>query len=187
MAGGADPNVAYHEAVRRFGPLEESKSRLLAAARHREQHMQRNEFFSNLRTDIAFALRTMARQKAWTTVTLITFALGIGATTAVFSIVSTLLIHPLPYPNANRIVYVGQQPSGGNNTGIKVSITPAAQVVRAWMQHSRSFETLEGTQLGPRAMKTASGEPSSVWVESIFPTFASFAGRRPILGRMFTQ
>jgi len=187
MAGGADPNAAYHEAVRRFGPLKESKSRLLAAARHREQRMQRNEWLGNLRTDVAFAMRTMGRQKAWTAVTLITLALGIGATTAVFSIVSTLLIHPLPYPNANRIVYVGQQPSGGNNTGIKVSITPAAQVVRAWMQHARSFETFEGRQLGPRSMKTKSGEPSTVSVESIFPTFASFVDMRPILGRMFTQ
>jgi predicted permease len=149
--------------------------------------MQRTELLGNLRTDIAFAIRTMARQKAWTAVTLITLALGIGATTAVFSIVSTLLIHPLPYPNANRIVYVAQQPSGGNNTGIKVSITPAAQVVRAWMQNSRSFETFEGRQLGPREMKTTSGEPSTVSVESIFPTFASFADQRPILGRMFTQ
>src|SRR5262245_25478895 len=187
MAEGADASAAYQEAVRRFGPLKESRSRLLEAARHREQRMQRTELLSNLRADVGFALRTMARQKAWTAVTLITFALGIGATTAVFSIVSTLLIHPLPYPNANRIVYVGQQPSGGNNTGIKVSITPAAQVVRAWMQHSHSFEALEGTQLGPRAMKTTSGEPSTVSVESIFPTFASFVGQRPILGRMFTQ
>src|SRR6185369_263029 len=102
-------------------------------------------------------------------------------------IVSTLLIHPLPYPNANRIVYVYQEPSGGNNTGIKVSITPAASVVRAWMQNSRSFESLQGNQSGPRAMKTANGEPSTVSVESIFPTLASFVGQRPILGRMFTQ
>src|SRR5262245_25493996 len=187
MAEGADASAAYQEALRRFGPLKESRSRLLTAARHREQRMQRTELLSNLRADVGFALRTMARQKAWTAVTLITFALGIGATTAVFSIVSTLLIHPLPYPNANRIVYVGQQPSGGNNTGIKVSITPAAEVVRAWMQHSRSFETFEGSQLGPRAMKTKSGEPSIVSVESIFPTLASFVDQRPILGRMFTQ
>jgi predicted permease len=187
MANGAPPNEAFEEAVRRFGPLSESRARLIDAARHREQRMQRTELLGNLRMDVAFALRTMAREKAWTAVTLITLALGIGATTAVFSIVSTLLIHPLPYPNANRIVYVGQQPSGGNNTGIKVSITPAAQVVRAWMQHSRSFEALEGTQLGPRPMKTTSGDPSTVWVESIFPTFVSFVGQRPILGRMFTQ
>ena len=149
--------------------------------------MERTEFLGNLRADVAFAMRTMARQKAWTAVTLITLALGIGATTAVFSIVSTLLIHPLPYPNADRIVYVAQQPSGGNNTGIKVSITPGARVVRAWMQQSRSFETFEGRQTGPREMKTTSGEPSTVSVESIFPTFASFADQRPILGRMFTQ
>src|SRR5262245_1900265 len=60
MAQGANPNDAYDEALRRFGPLSESRERMLDAARHREQHMERTEFFSNLRTDIAFALRTMA-------------------------------------------------------------------------------------------------------------------------------
>jgi putative ABC transport system permease protein len=187
MAEGADATTAYQEAVRRFGPLKESRSRLLEAAGHREQRMERTELLDNLRADIGFAMRTMARQKAWTTVTLTTLALGIGATTAVFSIVSTLLIHPLPYPNANRIVYVNQQPTGGNTTGIPVTISPVAKVVRAWMQQSHSFESFEGSQFGPRSLKTNGADPSVVMVESIFPTFASFVDQRPIFGRMFRQ
>ncbi|MGH7620049.1 MAG: ABC transporter permease, partial [Gemmatimonadaceae bacterium] len=186
MQQGATPDSAYAEAVRRFGTLKESRARLIEAARHREQRMNRSEYLDNLRHDLSFALRTLSRQKVWTAVTIITLALGIGATTAVFSVVSTLLLHPLPYPNAGRIVYVFQEPSTGNNTGIRVSIVPAVPVVRAWMKSSRSFESFEGSQLGPRAMKT-DGDPSTVMVESIFPTFAAWAGQRPMLGRMFTQ
>ena len=66
MARGAGANDAYDEAVRRFGPLDESRARLLDAARHREQTMKRTEYLADIRADIAFAVRTMARQKAWT-------------------------------------------------------------------------------------------------------------------------
>ncbi|HXT18369.1 MAG TPA: ABC transporter permease [Gemmatimonadaceae bacterium] len=184
---GRSPDAAYAEAVRRFGPLHDARARLLQAARHREERMQRTEYLDDLRQDTSFALRGLARQKMWTVVTVITLALGIGATTAVFSVVSTLLLHPLPYPHADRIVYVNQQPSGGNNTGIQVTITPSAPVMRAWMQSSRSFETLLGSTLGPKRLKTQSGEPSTIMAEAVFPSFTDFTGMRPMLGRMFTN
>ncbi|HEY9227312.1 MAG TPA: ABC transporter permease, partial [Gemmatimonadaceae bacterium] len=184
MAAGASPTEAYDEAVRRFGPLTESRARMFDAARHREQRMQRTEYFADLRQDLAFALRTLRRQKAWTAVTLITLALGVGATTAVFSVVSSLLLHAVPYPGANRIVQVFQQPSEGNQTGVSVTITPAAPVLRAW-KSSRSFEALEGLGFAEMEMRTT-GEPASLNVTMMEPTFPTFAGERTILGRVFT-
>jgi putative ABC transport system permease protein len=186
VAQGATPDEAFREAARRFGPLTESRARLLEAARHREQHMNRTEYFADLRQDISFALRTLGRQKGWTVVTILTLALGIGATTAVFSVVSALLFNVLPYPHSDRIVYIEQQPSQGNSTGIRVTITPGAKVVRGWMQNSRSFEAIEGNTLGPRMLKT-SDQPSRVMAAEVFPTFAEFAGQRPLRGRMFTE
>jgi predicted permease len=182
---GATPDEAYREAARRFGPVTESKARLLEAARHREQHMHRTEYIDDLRQDVSFAMRTLGRQKGWTAVTILTLALGIGATTALFSVVSSLMLNVLPYPHADRVVYVEQQPSQGNSTGIRVTITPSAKVVRAWMQNSRSFEAIEGTTFGPRLLKT-SGEPSRVMAAEVFPSFPGFAGQRPLRGRMFT-
>ncbi len=185
-AQGMSIDEAYGEAVRRFGPLTESRARLLDAARHREQHMQRTEFRSDLRQDVGFALRTLGRQRSWTTVTVLTLALGIGATTAVFSVVSTLMLHPLGYPNADRIVYVAQEPSGGNTTGIRVTITPAMPLFRAWQARAHSFETLVGYTLTPVMIKT-SGEPALVNAARILPEFPAFAGQRPLIGRMFTK
>ncbi len=185
-AQGAAPDEAYSEAVRRFGPLDESRARLVDAAAHREQRMRRTEFLGDLRQDIAFAFRTLGRQKGWTAITVGTLALGIGATTAVFSVVSALLLHPLPYPHANRIVFVAQAPSEGNNTGMHVTITPSAAVVRAWMALSHDLESIEGFTSGPYALKTA-GDPSYVMGARVFPSFMAFAGQRPIAGRMFTD
>jgi hypothetical protein len=130
VAQGATPDEAFREAARRFGPMTESRARLLEAARHRELRMHRTEYVADLRQDISFAARTLGRQKGWTAITILTLALGIGATTAVFSVVSTLLLSPVPFPHADRIVYVEQQPSQGNSTGIRVTITPDANVVR---------------------------------------------------------
>src|SRR5689334_3588254 len=122
---GLSADEAHDEAVRRFGPLSQSRAALLDAARHRETRMERKEFLSDLRQDLAFALRTLGRQKIWTAITVGTLALGVGATTAVFSVVSTLLLHPFPYPHSDRLVVVAEQPANGNNTGISVTIAPA--------------------------------------------------------------
>lgn len=186
VAQGHSGDDAYSEAVRRFGPLTQSRARLLEAARHREEHMQRTEVLSDLRQDVAFALRTLGRQKAWTAVTITTLALGIAATTAVFSVLSTFLLHPVPYPGADRVVYVDQQPTSGNNTGIQVTITPSTRAIRAWQQGAYTFEALEAASIGPMSLKTTSGEPSRVMSAQVLPTFPAFAGQRPILGRMFT-
>jgi predicted permease len=184
---GMSDDEAHREAVRRFGPLSESRAMLLDAAHHRETQMQRTEFVADARQDFAFALRTLGRQKAWTAITIATLALGIGATTAVFSVVSTLLLHPLPYRHADRVVYVEQQPTRGNNTGVSVSIIPSAPVIREWRAASHSFEAME-PQLTRRVdLKTTTGEPSSVLSTTILPSFAEFAGVRPIRGRMFTE
>ena len=185
VAQGVSPDDAHREAVRKFGPLGEARARLLDAARHREERMQRTEYMSDLRQDISFALRSLRRQRGWTVVTLLTLALGIGATTAVFSVVSSLLLHPLPYPNADRIVYVDQQPTEKNTTGVSVSIVPVTQVVQLWMKNAHTFETFESAWWAERQLKT-NGDPSSVDVAYVFPTFLKFAGGTMLRGRMFT-
>jgi len=184
-AQGASPNEAFDEAVRRFGTLAESRARLIDAARHREAHMQRTEYLSDLRQDLSFAIRTLRRDKGWTTVTILTLTLGIGAATAVFSAVSSVLLHPVAYPDADRVVLVYQQPAKGNNTGINVTISPSAPIIRAWKTDAHLFEAVEAFGQSDMQMRTTSD-----WVDvhatRIGPDFASFAGVRPIVGRIFT-
>src|SRR6185503_2679987 len=125
------------------------------------------------------------RDIGWTIVTVLTLALGIGATTAVFSVVSSLLLHPVPYPDANRVVVVFQQPIKGNNTGMNVTIVPVSQVVRTWKSGARSFEALEAVTSEQSELRTT-GEPITLNVTRIEPTFPKFAGAAPIVGRMFS-
>jgi predicted permease len=186
MNEGHPPTDAYREAVRRFGPLQESRARLVGAARHREVRMHRSEMFSDVRQDLSFALRTLARGKLWTTVTIGTLALGIGATTAVFSVVSNLLLHSIPYPSPDRVVIIDQQPRSGNSTGISISVTSSGQVARAFIAQARSFERIEAYNETTTQLRDADGGTSDVATAAVTPTFAAFAQRMPILGRMFT-
>jgi len=186
VAAGRSAEDAYAEAVRRFGPLDESRARMFDAARHRERHMQRTEWLADARQDLRFALHTLAGQKLWTAVTVLTLALGIGATTAVFSVVSTMILHPIAYPHADRIVLLYQQPSSGNNTGLQVTILPSARIMRAWRADAHSFEAIEAYNAGTAGMET-DGDPSTVNTARVLPSFLSFAGERPLIGRMFTD
>ncbi|MFI5228905.1 MAG: ADOP family duplicated permease [Gemmatimonadales bacterium] len=185
VARGMPVDRAYQTAIEKFGPLNESRARLIDAAKHREARMQRTEYLHDLWQDLTFATRTLRRDKGWATVTILTLALGIAASTAVFSVVSSILLHAVPYPAADRVVIVNQQPLGGNNTGINVSVMAGSDVIRAWKARSPSFESLEAVSSGTAELATK-GAPTNVNVAMVEPTFARFAGMRPILGRMFT-
>jgi predicted permease len=184
-AQGASPSEAFAEAVRRFGALDESRARLVEAARHREAYMQRTEYLSDLRQDVTFALRTLRGDKGSTAVTILTLTLGIAAATAVFSAVSSVLLHPVAYPGADRVVLVYQQPAKGNNTGANVTISPSAPIIRAWKTGTHAFESLEAFAQSELKLR-ATNEWLDVHATRISSGFAAFAGARPVIGRGFS-
>lgn len=185
MEQGMSAPQARDEAIRRFGPLDESRRRLVDAASHREDFMRRQETLGELRQDLSFAARTLTRNVGWSSVAIMTLALGIGSTMAVWSAASTVLLHPLSYPGADRVVNVNLMPTTGNSTGVDVAMTPESQQIAAWRAQARSFEALEPYASSMRSIGTpADGEDAVVTL--VTPTFAAFAGERPIAGRNFT-
>jgi putative ABC transport system permease protein len=67
------------------------------------------EFVESLGHDLKLAVRTFVREKAWTAVAIVTLALGIGANSALFTIINAVLLRPLPYPNADRVVSISER------------------------------------------------------------------------------
>ena len=178
---------ARRAALRRLGDLAAARSECVAITSRRERRMTRAELVDALVHDVAYAWRTLGRQKGWTFVAVVTLALGIGANTAVFSVVNTLLLHPLPYPNADRIAIVYQEPTQGNTTGMQMLVNPNTPTVRAWRDGSRSFETIEPYSREDRSLRETDGTISVVHTASILRSFIAFAGQRPLLGRAFTD
>ncbi len=187
MARGMPEPEARRAATRRLGDLRAARAECIAITSRRERRMTRAQIVDAFVQDVRYAVRTLGRQKGWTAVAIATLALGIGANTAVFSVVNALLLHPVPYPDADRVAFVYQEPTEGNQTGMRVMVNPHPSLVRLWKENARSFEALEPYMASDRTMRAADGAAVIVRSGVVLPSFASFAGTRPILGRAFTD
>src|SRR5574338_1208032 len=185
LARGMSEQDARRAAAQRLGDLAAARAECIAITARRERRMTRAQLVDAFVHDLRFAWRTLGRQKGWTAVAILTLALGIGANTAVFSVVNTLLLRPLPYPDANRIAIIYQEPTNGNSTGMQITVNPNPPLVRAWRDRARSFESIEAYTQGDRAMQPPGGVTEIVHAANILPTFLRFAGQRPLMGRVF--
>jgi putative ABC transport system permease protein len=133
-----------------------------------------------LRQDIRYALRTLARHPAFAIVAGLTLALGIGATTAIFSVVDAVLLRPLPWPDADRIVAV----SGTRGTNRQVGV--AYLDYRDWREQSSSFDEL-GVIRGQSVNLTGGETPERVMGSYVNASTLRLLGASTIQGRLLTD
>jgi predicted permease len=181
MARGMSEPDARREAARRIGDVPGTRDACLTIGHRRQRRMQRALTIDAFAQDVRYALRTLGRQKGWTTVALLTLALGIGASTAVFSVVNSLLLHPLAYPAADRIGTIWRaDPKSG------AMITPGQQQIDVWMRGAQSFEAIEPYNAEPATL-TGRGDAVEIGTAAVRPSFFPFAGARFLRGRAFTR
>ena len=107
IAQGMSPSDARTEALRRLGAsLTDARQQLHQSAEHRERSMRLREHVEGLLHDLRYAARGLARRPLFTTVVVATLAIGIGATTAIFGAVSSLLLKPLPFRRPNELMQI---------------------------------------------------------------------------------
>jgi putative ABC transport system permease protein len=130
--------------------------------------------------DVRHGVRMLRRSPGFTAAALLTLALGIGATSAVFSVVRTVLLEPLPYRDPNRIVAVWETNRGGTSRNV---IAPANFV--AWRERVHSLEHLG--MVGPaNLVLMIDGQPSNVSGLTLSADVFAALGVRPALGRAYT-
>lgn len=134
----------------------------------------------NVWRDWKYGCRMLWKNPGYTLIAVLTLALGIGANTAVFSVVNALLLRPLPYPNSERITYIwASDPNGGN----RFSVSPHNYTdLRA---RSQSFESYAAFHYASAAL-TGGGNPESLSAINASADFGKVTGVQPLYGRWFT-
>ena len=142
--------------------------------------IRRTNMWDALRQDITFAVRMLRRQPGFAAVAILALALGIGANTAIFSVVDAVLWRALPYPRSDEIVALGEaRPREGRVNG---PVAPADFF--DWRRDSRSF-TAMAAYMETAVNLTGSGEPERLRGLSVSPGFLTALGILPAAGRDF--
>jgi putative ABC transport system permease protein len=128
--------------------------------------------------DLQYGLRVFARNPTFTLVALLALALGIGATTAIFSVVDTVLLKPLPYPRSDRIVSIGL-------TGLGPSPIAMAPDYIEWRARNHVFEEMAAYGSANHTL-TGAGEPTVLKCGTVTQSFFRTFRVQPMLGRAFT-
>jgi len=128
--------------------------------------------------NITYSLRTLLKNPGFTVTAVLTLALGIGATTAIFSVVYTTLFEPMPYPKPDQLVVLWSKPLGGERD----QVSPGD--FYEWRKRSQSFQSLEAWSGGTCNIST-SERPEQVIGSIMTPGFNRMTGSKIFLGRDF--
>ena len=169
IKAGMSPAKAREKAVRSFGNV----NKAVDAA----YDVKGGGLFETLTQDLRYGVRMLAKHKAFTTVAVITLALGIGANTAIFSVVNELLLRPLPYRDAERVVMLWEVTPEGRHQN-----TTSRANFRVWRDQSTSYQYVAAFT-DQRFNLTGNGEPEELSVQFATPELFKVLGIEPLLGR----
>jgi putative ABC transport system permease protein len=172
LARGMQPDSARTAARRRFGNT--------TLIKERAQEAWSFPRFETLLQDVRYGLRSIRKSPGFALVIILTLALGIGANTAIFSVVDAVLLKPLPFPDAERLVMLGESTPKAEN----ISITWRNYLY--WRTLNHSFDDMGGREMTHFTL-TGRAEPLSTTAGLVTHDFLHLVGARPVLGRVFTE
>ena len=132
--------------------------------------------------DIRYAARTLTRTPGFTAIAILSIALGIGGTSAVFSLFRAVFLNPLPFPDADRIVTFTERRANDGRAALPIS----GHEYAAWKSESKAFERI-AMYRAERVNLTGGGEPETIGVLQVSSDFFPALALRPTLGRTFVD
>ncbi len=172
QAAGLPPEEARAAAVRQFG------NATIAQEEMRRMHV--NLFIESLWQDLRYALRGLARQPLFTLTAVFAAALGIGSTTAVFSVVDRILFRSLPYPQDDKLVSLGMMAPLDSNEFL------FAETYFDWRKHQTPFASVTSFTAGIADCDLTETNPMRLGCASVERNFLPTLGLAPFLGRNFS-
>ncbi len=172
MRAGMSPTEARRQAALKLG----------AAQAIREDHHaeQSIPFLENLLFDLRYAVRMLVRSPGFSFIAIATMALGIGATTAIYSVIDATLLHPLPYPHPAELVRVEDDLPGVGARDVGISVPEWRD-----LQSSGIFQSVSVSGHGANVNLTGSAQPERLSYKHVSPNYFSVFGVDAQLGRTF--
>jgi hypothetical protein len=176
---GETPEHARQLALQRFGDFDRARQECVAINERRRRGMGRAEYWTELTQDLGYALRMMRRTPAFTAAALLTLALGIGANSAIFSVVNGVLLQSLPFRDADRLHLLHMlYPDGTKYASLSA---PDFMSVRAGQQVFDQVEAIDTRQL----TMLGAGEPREVDAAFVSDGVFDMLGLTVVSGRGF--
>ena len=181
------PEGARREAYRQFGKIQEIEEVGVHIGDKMERKKRLSDYWSDLLQDIRYTLRTLRRDAGFTTVAVLILALAIGANIAVFSVVNTMLLRPLPFPNAHQLVWIAPPPTKCGQS----CATYSSDGYEEFRDMSRSYQGVTGyfAFSGPDNLSLKIGQSDAIPATGIdvISNFFQVLGVQPQMGRLFTE
>jgi putative ABC transport system permease protein len=174
IRAGRSPSEARRLALAAFGGTERFKDDA------RDEY--RSRLVDELGQDVRYAVRVIRRNPGFGVAAALTFALGIGASTAIFSVVHGVLLRPLPYKDPERLVVLWERQAGRGNDRNVVSVPN----FEAWRSRARSFDGMAALVPSPATIGVVPN-PEHVMGADVSPGYFEMLGVAPALGRTFAR
>jgi len=176
---------ARDEALSRFGDLAEIRNQCLVLQSSVSRRRSRRSVLDSSLQDLRVALRGLRRSPGFTAVAVFTLALGIGGTTAIFSVLNSVLLRPLPYPAPERLVQmVETNPERAAERGLPTADWPvSAHNYRDYRELNTVFEDMGWASPASRVNLTGGDRPQRIVAVSTSASLFSTLGVEPLLGR----
>jgi predicted permease len=172
VAGGVETAEARYAVARAFGNA--------TALGERGRGAWGWRWLEDLLQDLRFGARVLRKNPGFTLTAVLTLALGIGANTAIFSVVNAVLLQPLPYRDPGRLVWADEYTPRMNSFGL-----PNPEYTN-WALNNHTFEDMGTTGGGMPMNLTQAGKPEQIDTGTVTPNLLTILGERPALGRPFS-
>jgi predicted permease len=171
LRAGMPQAEAGRQAALKFGAAE-----TIREGYHGEQSLP---FAESLLQDLRYAFRQMVNSPGFTSIAILTVALGIGATTSIYSVVDATLLHPLPYPQPEQLVRIQDDLPGAGARDVGLSVP------EWWdLQRSGIFQFVSMGGAGSLNL-TGASQPARIFFKPVTPNYFAILGVKPQLGRVF--
>jgi predicted permease len=182
VRAGWSEGEARAEAQRRFGDLVRIGDQCKDIGRQREKRWKRRELMHDMMQDVRYAMRSLKRSPSFALIAVLTLGLGIGATTAIFTVVNAVVLRPLPFEDPDRLFLIWER----NEIDGVDRDSPSPPNFLDWREAATSFTAMAAWNDGSLTM-TGTDRPEVLTAIGATSNFFEVFGVRPILGRTFAE